>query len=222
MASTRTLLLTMATATGLALSLPAVAAGGGGGTGGGGGGASGGGGGASGGGGGASGGGGGASGGGGGASGGGGGGGGIWRGNAANCPSGFVWQRGTCLRVKAGVLPDDELYQQGRALALAGYYGEALPILEAISRTDDAMVFTMRGYATRKSGRYDEGMALYGKSLAIDPNNVNTHEYIGEAYASIGKFDLARDELATVRTLCGTGCEQYEDLAKAIATGRPE
>jgi hypothetical protein len=66
--------------------------------------------------------------------------------------------------------------QQGHALALAGYCSHALPILEAVARGDDAMVLTMRGFATRKLGRLDDGMALYAKALAIDPNNVTTHE----------------------------------------------
>jgi hypothetical protein len=29
---------------------------------------------------------------------------------------------------------------------------------------------------------FEKGMALYQKAPAIDPNNINTHEYIGEGY----------------------------------------
>ncbi len=149
--------------------------------------------------------------------------GGALRNNVPTCAQGYVVKAGGCVRVSAGVLPDDQLYLQGRALAVAGYYRHALPILEAVTRTDDSMVFTMRGYAMRKLGRVDEGMALYAKALAIDPGNVNTHEYLGEAYVVQGKFDRARVELAKVESLCGaTACEQYADLAKAIETGKPE
>ncbi len=144
------------------------------------------------------------------------------KGSAPACQAGFVYKRGQCQRAGAGVLPDRELYRQGRALALAGYYTNALPILEAVARTDDAMVYTMRGYATRKLGRFDEAMALYDRALAIEPNNVNTHEYIGEAYVSMGKVDLARVELAKVQSVCGKDCEQYQDLARAIRTGETE
>ena len=80
----------------------------------------------------------------------------------------------------------------------------------------------MRGYATRKLGRWDEGMALYEKALALDPDNINTHEYKGEAFVVAGRMDQAKAELATLQRLCGTECEQYEDLAKAIETGEPE
>jgi tetratricopeptide (TPR) repeat protein len=127
-----------------------------------------------------------------------------------------------CVKLHAGLMPDEDLYTQGRSLALAGYYAEALPILDTVTRTDDSMVYTMRGYATRKLGRWDEGMALYEKALALDPDNINTHEYKGEAFVVAGRMDQAKAELATLQRLCGTECEQYEDLAKAIETGEPE
>ena len=42
-------------------------------------------------------------------------------------------------------------------------------------------------------------------------------EYLGEAYVIEGKFDLAKDQLATIEKLCGSkDCEYYEDLAKAL------
>jgi hypothetical protein len=88
MTRARMLLVAMVAATGFALSTPAYAAGGGGGMGGGGGGGASGGG-----------------GGGGGRAGAGGGGGGALRGSAPSCPSGYIWLRGTCLRVKGGMLP---------------------------------------------------------------------------------------------------------------------
>jgi hypothetical protein len=138
------------------------------------------------------------------------------------CGKGYVFDQrsNTCVRAQSGILPDDELYSQGRTLALAGYYEEALPILEAIQRTDDAMVFTMIGYTMRRLGHWDEGMAIYQKALAIDPDNVNTHEYLGEGYVSVGRFDLARMELGKVAASCGgTACEQYRALAKIIETG---
>jgi tetratricopeptide (TPR) repeat protein len=136
------------------------------------------------------------------------------------CSKGFVLRGNSCVRADSGLVPDDELYSQGRALALAGYYEEALPILQAVKRTDDAMVFTMIGYATRRLGHWDEGMAIYQKALAIDPANVNTHEYLGEGYVTAGRLELARIELAKVAESCGgTNCEQYRLLAYAIETG---
>ena len=82
---------------------------------------------------------------------------------------------------------------------------------------NDSMVLTMTGYANRKLGKFDEGMAYYQRALTIDPDNVDTREYLGEAYVETGRIDLAKAELANVEALCGTECEQYQDLAEAIA-----
>jgi hypothetical protein len=224
MFDTRNRLLALLVASALALAGPALAAGGGGGGssgGGGGGGAGGGGGGA----------GGGSAGGGGGGAGAGAGGGGGGRSSTNDspsrqpdvCPKGYVLDQGkrVCVRVKAGILPDEDLYREGRALALGTFYEEALPILEAVS-VPDSMTFTMRGFATRKLGHMDEGLALYDKALALDPNNINTREYLGEAYVTLGKIEQAKAELAKIQAVCGTECEQYEDLAEAIETGKVE
>ena len=138
--------------------------------------------------------------------------------SAPSCPKGEVYdtKAGKCTKSSSG-LDDKELYSQGRDLALAGRYAEALTALEAVKNQNDAMVLTMIGYSKRKLGNYDEGVALYQRALAIEPNNVNTHEYLGEAYAEKGKLDLAKAELVKVAAVCGTTCEQYQDLAKAIA-----
>jgi len=36
-----------------------------------------------------------------------------------------------------------------------------------------------------------------------------------------GRPDLAKAQLATIKSICGTGCEEYRDLNAAIA-GHPE
>ena len=136
-----------------------------------------------------------------------------------SCQPGYVYDsnRKTCVKATSGLFDDKQLYAQGRALALAGRYAEALGALTAVRNQNDSMVLTMIGYAKRKSGSFDEGMAYYRRALAIDPKNANTREYLGEAYVEKGRMDLAKAELANVEALCGTECEQYQDLAKAIA-----
>jgi tetratricopeptide (TPR) repeat protein len=152
------------------------------------------------------------------ASGGGGGsGGGGSSGGASGTP---ICKHGKSQCKNSSSLEDQNRYQQGRALALAGHYDDALTALTAV-KVPDSMTFTMIGYATRKLGKYDEGLAYYQKALALDPKNVNTHEYLGEAYAEKGKLDLAKAELVKVSAVCGTTCEQYQDLSKVIA-GQPD
>jgi tetratricopeptide (TPR) repeat protein len=150
----------------------------------------------------------------------GGGGGGGGGGSAEiQCREGWVYdeQQKICVEEQAGLLDDAQLYERGRALALAGDYERALSRLEAIENKHDAMVLTMIGYSKRKLGAVEEGIAYYHQALAIEPDNINTHEYLGEGYLSAGRIDLAEAELDTLQRLCGVGCEQYQDLARAIA-----
>jgi hypothetical protein len=120
-----------------------------------------------------------------------------------------------CVTTKASV-DDRTLYVTGRDLAKAGYYQDALDTFAKMANRNDAMTLTMIGYSKRKLGFTDEGIAIYHQALAIDPNNVNTHEYLGEGYLAAGRIDLAELELDTLARLCGTTCEQYQDLSNAL------
>jgi tetratricopeptide (TPR) repeat protein len=133
------------------------------------------------------------------------------------CADGTVYDADTktCVARSSELLDDADLYVTGRELALAGHYEDALGILGAVA-DKDAMTLTMIGYATRKLGRTDEGIAIYHQALALDPDNLTTHEYLGEGYLAAGRIDLAEAELDVLGRLCGTDCEQYRDLEKAI------
>jgi len=124
-----------------------------------------------------------------------------------------------CVKVESGILPDEDLYQQGRALAKAGEYEWALQVLAAVENQNDPRVLNYTGYSNRKAGRLEIGITYYRKALAIDPNFVLAREYLGEGYVAAGRIDLARLELAEIKERAGTGSEEYQDLAKAITTG---
>ena len=132
------------------------------------------------------------------------------------CKKGMHYDDKTKVCVPNSALNDKQLYRQGHDLALAGRYESALDALEAVRNKNDAMVLTMIGYSKRKLGALDEGIAIYHQALAIDPNNVNTREYLGEGYIDAGRIDLAEAELDKLAMLCGKTCEQYQDLQKAI------
>jgi tetratricopeptide (TPR) repeat protein len=143
--------------------------------------------------------------------------------NASNtdcvpCPNGTKYDdaKKVCVTVKASLMDDKTLYVIGHDLAKAGYYQDALDTLGAIHDKNDAMVLTMIGYSKRKLGFTDEGIAIYHQALALEPNNINTHEYLGEGYLAAGRIDLAELELDTLQKLCGKSCEQYQDLNTAL------
>jgi tetratricopeptide (TPR) repeat protein len=134
------------------------------------------------------------------------------------CAPGQVWdtKHHKCLVRHSGVLPDPDLTEYAFALAKADRYQEAIDVLDLLNNPNTPRALNYRGYATRKLGHTDEGIAYYLKAVALDPSYPQVREYLGEAYVIEGKYDLAKDQLATIQTLCGTECEYYEDLADAL------
>jgi tetratricopeptide (TPR) repeat protein len=135
------------------------------------------------------------------------------------CEPGKVWdaKQHKCLTKRSGVLPDPELTEYAYALAKAERYQEALDVLDLLDNPNTPRALNYRGYATRKLGRTDEGISYYLKSVALDPAYPQVREYLGEAYVIQGKYDLAKDQLATIEKLCGSkDCEYYEDLSDAL------
>ncbi len=121
-----------------------------------------------------------------------------------------------CVKPTAGLLPDGELFQQGNALALEGEYDWALDVLELVADQNQPDVLNMQGYSHRKAGRLDVAIGFYRRALALNPDFVRAREYLGEGYAAAGRIDLAQAELGEIAARCGTGCEEYKALAKAI------
>ncbi|MCA3560524.1 MAG: tetratricopeptide repeat protein [Aestuariivirga sp.] len=135
------------------------------------------------------------------------------------CKKGQVWNAKTkkCVATQSGILPDEELYQQGRALAKEAQYDWAIQVLATIQNQEDPRVLNYLGYSNRKAGRLETGITYYRQALAIDPNFNLAREYLGEGYIAAGRVDLAMAELAAIEKSCGTACEEYKDLSAAIA-----
>ena len=116
------------------------------------------------------------------------------------------------------LLPDADLAEYAIVLAKAERYDEALAVLNKMKNSNTAVALNYRGYVTRHLGRVDEGIGYYLRSVKLDPRYAQVREYLGEAYVIKGDMSKAREQLAAIRTICGnTECEEYEDLAKAIA-----
>jgi len=86
---------------------------------------------------------------------------------------------------------------------------------------DNADFHNGLGFAYRKAGRLEPSFRHYQIALKINPQLKSAHEYIGEAYLAAGDKAKAREHLATLEKLCkGRDCEEYRDLAKAIADAK--
>lgn len=146
---------------------------------------------------------------------------GVKKTDLTTCAPGQVWDKKThkCLERHSGVLPDPDLTEYAFALAKADRYQEAIDVLDLLNNPNTPRALNYRGYATRKLGRTEEGIGYYLKSVALDPGYAQVREYLGEAYVIQGKFDLAKDQLATIEKLCGSKtCEYYQDLSDALKT----
>ena len=121
-----------------------------------------------------------------------------------------------CVVAKAELVPDTELYTQGWQLAKAGEYDWAIEVLSAVKDHNNPDVLNMLGYSNRKAGRIELGISYYGQALKLKPDFVRAREYLGEGYVAAGKLDLAKFQLGEIQKICGTTCEEYQDLAKVI------
>ena len=114
-----------------------------------------------------------------------------------------------CVKLKADVLPDAALYQQARLLADEGEYEWALDHLRLIHDQQNAEVLNYTGYANRKAGRLETGIAYYKQALALNANYVQAREYLGEAYVLAGFDNLAQQQLQEIAKRGGTSSEAY-------------
>ncbi|MET0848376.1 MAG: tetratricopeptide repeat protein [Pseudomonas sp.] len=135
-----------------------------------------------------------------------------------NCPKGQVWdsKQQKCLMQNSSLLPDADRTDYAYRLARDGRYEEALSLLDTLKNPNTAKALNYRGYATRKLGRTDEGIAYYLQSVKLDPQYAQVREYLGEAYVIKGRLDLAQEQLQKIKSICGSTCEEYQDLAEAI------
>jgi Flp pilus assembly protein TadD len=85
------------------------------------------------------------------------------------------------------------------------------------SGVQHADVYNLLGFSLRKSGDAKEAYTFYKKALDFDPQHKGALEYLGELYVETGEIAKAREHVALLKKLCPQGCEELEDLEKAIA-----
>jgi tetratricopeptide (TPR) repeat protein len=95
---------------------------------------------------------------------------------------------------------------------------ELTPMLQTYQNPD---VYSLMGFSLRKTGDRKRAYTFYRKALDFNPNHKGALEYLGELYVETGQIDKARENVAMLRKLCPSGCEELEDLEKAIS-GAPE
>jgi tetratricopeptide (TPR) repeat protein len=112
---------------------------------------------------------------------------------------------------------DDEIYQAGYWLAKNGRFGDAIVMLKRAENQKDPRILNYLGFASRKLGRIDQGLAYYRRALTADPNYVLAREYMGEAFLQKGDIASAQEQLNEIGKRCGTLCTSYAQLSDLIA-----
>ena len=105
-------------------------------------------------------------------------------------------------------------------LALIGrqdYEGALADLRDLAQDNQQADVYNLLGFTLRKTGDYRTSLTYYTKALEFEPDHKAAREYLGELYVETGDMAKANDQLARLTTLCPNGCEERDDLAKAIA-----
>ena len=104
-----------------------------------------------------------------------------------------------------------------RAKIDAKDYAGALAELRGLAEDNQqADVYNLMGYTLRKTGDYRTSLTYYTKALELQPDHRAAREYLGELYVETGNMEKAKEQLAVLAKLCPGGCEEREDLQKAI------
>jgi tetratricopeptide (TPR) repeat protein len=98
------------------------------------------------------------------------------------------------------------------------YKGALAELRDLAEDNQNADVYNLLGFTLRKTGDYATSLSYYTKALDLQPDHKAAREYLGELYVETGHMDKAKEQLAALTKLCPAGCDEREDLEKAIAS----
>jgi Tetratricopeptide repeat len=115
-------------------------------------------------------------------------------------------------------------YAEAKAKVATEDWAGALALLEEADRLqpNNADTNNLLGFVHRKLGKMDRSFTFYQRALTIDPKHKGALEYLGELYLMQNQPTKAKTQLGKLKVVCGgTGCEEYQDLQKAISAFKP-
>ncbi len=113
---------------------------------------------------------------------------------------------------------ESDVLTRARELIKEKDYKGAIPLLNmtVAEQPKNADAFNWLGYGLRKSGDFKAAEGAYMKALAIEPKHKGALEYLGELYVETKRPEKAREILARLQAACPGGCEELDDLKKAL------
>ena len=92
--------------------------------------------------------------------------------------------------------------------------------IAAKAEPGNADVQNLLGFAYRNQKKLDLAFTHFLEALKLAPDHRGAHEYVGEAYLMVGDKAKAQQHLAALERICGRNCDEYRDLARAIAQAK--
>ena len=113
----------------------------------------------------------------------------------------------------------DPDFAAGERAIVAGSWDEAVKALTSAGLRDarNADIQNYLGYAYRRQRQLDLAMRYYQQALVLNPRHRSAHEHLGEAYLTQGDLAKAREHLMALEQICLIGCDEYDDLKRAVA-----
>jgi Flp pilus assembly protein TadD len=113
---------------------------------------------------------------------------------------------------------EERALREARAAIARADWAEAVSQLtpHVQAQPDSADAYNLLGYALRHLGRYAQAEVAYQRALALDPDHLGAHEYQGELMLILGRRERAQYHLRELARLCPSGCDEYDDLRRAI------
>jgi Flp pilus assembly protein TadD len=110
-------------------------------------------------------------------------------------------------------------YVAGQKWVEAKDWKRAVAAFERATSNDakSADAWNMLGYSRRWAGDLPGAFAAYDRALAIDPKHRGAHSYLGVAYLRSNDLPKAQAQLIKLDALCSKSCDEYKQLADAIA-----
>ncbi len=112
-----------------------------------------------------------------------------------------------------------DLYEDAEDAVEDGDYPTAIGLLKKVIAKfdDDANALNLLGFSYRKLGENAVAFDYYQQALAADPDHKGANEYLGELYLQMGNVAAAEGQLEKLEALCGSDCEESEELRQSIA-----
>ncbi len=114
------------------------------------------------------------------------------------------------------------LLDKGKAARAAGNLDGANDLIESALAVDprNRPAYLVLAEIARTQGLPGKAIRFYREALTLEPNDVAALRGQGEAMVQKGAVERAKENLARVKTLCGT-CADATQLAAAITKGPP-